>query len=255
MNRTIQLRYLDGDSFLHRMRSDAKILALVVCSMAIALNPGWAPLGVGWAFIALVFVLARLPVGLLAPPPRLLLAILGFSFFFSLLSGGDPAIGGLEVGGVLELAQLVTFGFLLIAFAAVIAWTTTLTDVGLGLTRLLRPLRFLGVPVDDLATVIVLAVRSLPIVRAELMVTIDARRTRPRRPEAKQGAKAALADAVDVGATVVVGAHRRARDMARAMVGRASATAPPPDPIGIHGRDVLAVGIAAAAAASVFVWF
>lgn len=226
MARVLQLRHLPGTSPLHRVRSDIKILSLMSCTTVVALNPGWGPLAAGWSLAVVLFLIARLPRRILAPPPRPLLLVLGFSFLFSLLSGGDPVVAGIEVGGVVELAQLVALGFLLIGLAALLTWTTSLTEIGLGLGRLLRPFRLLRLPVDELTTTIVLAVRALPLVRDELATSIDARRTRPTPAQQRNGFRAAVNEAFDVGATVVVGAHRRSHEMARAMVARNSSVAP-----------------------------
>jgi energy-coupling factor transport system permease protein len=254
MTRTIQLRHLERASVLHKMRPDAKTVAMLTITTAIAFNPGWPALGVGWVLAIVLFVASRLPRLILAPPPRVLLVVLSFSLMFSLLSGGDPSVGGIQVGGLIELAQFLALGFLLVALAALLVWTTSLTDIGLGLTRLLAPLRILRFPVDDLGTTIVLAIRSLPAVRSELTVTMDARRTRPQLPTKRRGFRAATADAVDIGATVVVGAHRRATEMARSMVARNSTTAPAAKAEPLALRDVVGVIAAAGWATAVFIW-
>lgn len=254
MSRTIQLRHLERSSPIHRARSDTKIIALLACTSAIAFNPGWAPIGAGWALWAIVFVMSRLPRGVLAPPPRFLLVVLAFSGLFSLLSGGDPVVAGIELGGLLEMAQLVALGFLLIAFAALLAWTTSLTEVGLGIGRLLRPLRLVRFPADELTTVVVLAVRSLPAVRAELTVTMDAHRSRPPAPDQKAGVKAGIGEIVWLGTTVVVGAYRRAGEMARSMQARNSVTAPVSEPPRFTMVDAMMVLIAAAWTVPIYIW-
>ena len=159
--RTIQFRYLERLSAIHDLRPDAKIVCLVSLSMGIALNLGWGVIGVGWLVLVAAFLLARLPRTMLAPPPRIFLMIVGFSFMFSLFSGGDPVVAGVELGGVLEFAQLLALGLLLVGFAALLTWTTSLTDIGLGLANLLRPLRLVRAPVDELTTVIVLVRHGL----------------------------------------------------------------------------------------------
>jgi energy-coupling factor transport system permease protein len=254
MTRTIALRHLERSSFVHGVRSDVKIVSLLACTSAIAFNPGWAPIGAGWVLATVVFLAGRLPVQVLAPPPRILLTILAFSGLFSLLSGGDPAVAGIQLGGLLELAQLVALGFLLIAFAALLAWTTSLTEIGLGLGRLLRPLRLVRFPHAELTTVIVLAVRAIPAVRAELTVTMDAHRSRPTAPDQRSGVRAGIGEIVGLGTTVVVGTHRRARDMARAMEARNSVTAPASNPPRLRLADGVVLASAALWTAAIYVW-
>ncbi|MEM7287588.1 MAG: energy-coupling factor transporter transmembrane protein EcfT [Actinomycetota bacterium] len=224
--RTIQFRHLERTSTLHRLRPDTKIVCLIAVSMGVALNLGWAAIAAGWTVLVGAFLLSRLPRTMLAPPPRLFLLIVGFSFMFSLFSGGDPVVGGIELGGVLEFAQLLALGLLLVGFAALLTWTTSLTDIGLGLANLLRPLRLVRAPVDELTTVIVLAVRSVPEIGSEVSAVTDAYRTRPDRTDRRGGVRGALGDMVDFSSTVVVAAHRRAGELGRAMVARGSTRAP-----------------------------
>ena len=252
--RTIQLRHLEVGSPVHRVRAEAKILAVAILSSAVAFAPGWPGLAVGWAAAVIVFGLARLPAAIVAPPHRVVLLPLGVAAALSLLSGGDPVVGGVELGGLIELAQFVTLGFLLVTLAALLAWTSSLTDVALGLGRLLGPLRLVRLPVDEVATAVVLAVRALPAVRAELATVVDARRTRPPAEDGSGRRASLAADAVDLGAAVVVGAHRRAHELGRSMVARGSVTAPIPEPTPFHARDaVLVLGAAVVAGVIVLI--
>lgn len=250
--RRLQLRHHDNDSIVHRLRPETKIGCLLAASTAVAFNPGWPVLGGGWLVAVLVFLLARLPFGVLAPPPPLFFYVTMFGGLFSLFSGGDPEVAGVALGGVLEFAQLVTVGLLLVTYAALLAWTTSLAEVGMGLSRMLRPLRHVGFPVEEVTTVLALAVRSLPLVAKEIQLAADARRTRPEEAVKVRGGAAPLVEAVDFGAMVVVGTQRRARELARAMVVRGSLVAPDPEHRPWRWADPLALVIAATGAVAVF---
>ena len=250
--RSLQLRHYHRPSVIHRRRADVKIVALVLIAVAVAFTPSWPVLGLGWLGFAAMFGLARLPFGILAPPPRLYFAVAGFGAVFALLSGGSPSVGGLELGGLLEWLQLLTLGLLLVALAALLAWTTPQADVGLGLARLVRPLGILRLPADELATTIVLATRAVPLIGDELRIAIDARRTRPPDATRRPGAGGAVSDAVDFGASVVVGAHRRSRELARSMVARGSVSAPPARLGRPSWGDAVALAVATAWCVAVF---
>ena len=163
--------------------------------------------------------------------------------------GGDPEVGGFGLGGIIDLARLISLGLTLVAYAALLAWTTTPAGVGLGIGRLLRPLGRLGLPADELATVVALTVRALPLIRDELMIAYDARRTRPE----PHGGQRPLRDLVDMGAVVVVGAHRRAGELSQALVARGSVSAPADDPLPLGVRDGVALGLVAVLTVTVFV--
>jgi energy-coupling factor transport system permease protein len=250
---SLQLRHVETSSPVHRLRADTKIACLVVFAMALAFNPVWEVIGIGWAAAAVIFVLARLPTAVLAPPPPLFFYVVFFGSVFSLLSGGDPDVAGVGLGGLVDFAQFVTLSVLLVVLAALLVWTTTVSEVGLGLGSLLRPLRLVRLPSDEIATVVALAVRSLPMIRDEIGVVADARRARPPQANGGKGIRAQLVEAVDFGATVVVGAHRRSREMARALVSRGSLTSPDvldrPHRLG----DVVAMIVTVAGAVWIFV--
>jgi energy-coupling factor transport system permease protein len=247
--RRLELRHVPGTSVIHRLRAEVKVLCLLGISMAVAFQPQWPVIGGAAAGLVVVFLLARLPSGVIAPPPPLFFMIIGFSGMFALLSGGDPEVGGFGLGGVIDLARLISLGLTLIAYAALLAWTTTPAGVGLGIGRLLRPLGRIGLPADELATVVALTVRSLPLIRDELMIAYDARRTRPE----PHGGQRPIRDLVDMGAVVVVGAHRRAGELSQALIARGSVTAPPDDPQPLALRDVVALATVAAITVTVFV--
>lgn len=247
-------------SLLHRLRAETKVVGVAGLSTTLAFYPDWVPLALGVAALAAAFVVGRIPLGVLAPPPRILLILLAISAFFSFDTGGDPVVGGVELGGLEGLARLVLLGFLVVLLASVLAWTTPLPDLGTALAGLLRPLRFVRVPVDELATVLALAVRAVPLVASELQVVLDARRTRPPPPRPTTGPRwrrarplQAFGDAADVGVAVVVNAHRRAAELADAMTARAADSAPPPPPGRLRGADWAALCCSAALIAAIIV--
>jgi energy-coupling factor transport system permease protein len=76
--------------------------------------------------------------------------------------------------GALLTAQLTEA----IALAMLLTFTTTPTGITRGVERLGRPLKFLRVPVEEMALVIQLAMRFAPIIEWELKGAIDAQRSR-----------------------------------------------------------------------------
>lgn len=252
---SLQLRHVERSSLVHNLRADTKIACLVIFAMALAFNPEWPVIGLGWGAAALVFLLARLPRAVVAPPPAIFFYVVLFGAAFSLLSGGDPELGGVGFGGVLDFAQFVTLSLLLIVLAALLAWTTSVSEVGLGIGALLKPLRVLGLPSDEITTAVALAVRSLPLIRDEISVVADARRARPVPPDTGSGLRAQLVEAVDFGATVVVGAHRRSREMAHALVARNSLTSPDVADRRHRPGDFIAIALSLAGAVCVFILY
>lgn len=246
MRRPLVFEVVPVASVVHRVRAEVKIVGLVALSLAVALAPGWAALAVGALSVLAIAIAARLPRSVVPSPPRWLAAPLLSAGTFSLLAGGDPTVGGVGVGGLVDLGRIFAVGLLLAAWALLVAWTTPLTDVAAGFVRLLRPLRRFG-PVADLATVLAITIRCVPLLGGELRTVLDARRTRPPTPASAR--RRVFADLTDVGAVVVVGAHRRAGELALAMAARGSTTAPVPERLPVTATDI----VAAAALATVAV--
>ncbi|MEE9416464.1 MAG: energy-coupling factor transporter transmembrane component T [Acidimicrobiales bacterium] len=235
------------DSPVRRLRAESKLVSMVAMSMALVFEPTWPMIGTAALLGAVVFRLAKLPIGILPRPPRILLyGVLGGMIGAS-LSGGDPAVLGLGLGGLLDYLRLILLGLVLIFWAGLLAWSTGLAELGAGLRRLINPLRRVGLPTDELGTVLALAVRALPLVADEVMVVADATMTRPTPPSKRKGPGVLLHGftlVVDGAVAVVIGTNRRSRDLARSMVSRGSTTAPRPTPLKVRTSDVLTVVIA-----------
>ncbi len=252
MRRRLQLRFVDGTSVLHRLRADTKIITIAALATAFVFRPDWPIVGLGWALVLALFVLSRLPTTVLAPPPPIFFWVMAFGGVLTLFSGGEPIVAGVELGGFIDFVRFLAVGLLVISLSARLAWTTRLSDVGLGLGRMMRPLRLVRLPADELATVVMLAARSIPMVRDELWVTVDARAVRPR-PPGKRSVAEGIRDAVDFGATVLVGAHRRSREMAKAMAARGSDRAPVPTDQAWRALDWITVTAAVGGAVAIVV--
>ena len=167
------------DSPVHRLAPETKVVAGVVISIGLVFNPLWSHVLVAAALVIAVFLLAKLPRSVL---PRIPL-IVKFALFGGALgafaSGEEPFVLGIGVGGLLDYARLIVVGIVMILWAGILSWTTGLTAVGFAIRRLLRPLRRVGLPVDEIGTVVALAVRSLPLVADEIDVVSESVNNRP----------------------------------------------------------------------------
>ena len=197
--------YISGDSPVHACDARVKIVLLIAYSVTIFCVRTWPRLGI----MALLFLAAALATGiplrrffsLLAP----VYVIAGFSivfnaFAFDVAQAGASAATGLGnvsagVFAQLEAVALVgTFGFvpagfargcfyagrivLLVAMSLVLTYTSTSTELTAAFTSFLRPLRRLRVSVDDIAMVLSIALRFIPVTAEELMRVRDAQWSR-----------------------------------------------------------------------------
>ncbi|MCX0269700.1 CbiQ family ECF transporter T component [Nocardia zapadnayensis] len=168
---TVLLRRVPVASPVHNLWAGTKMIAAFLISLLLMIMPSWPILGIMILFLIAIGLVARLPLGVL---PRLPL------LFWLLIALG--ALINVPVGGaaVLRYAQVVVFGLILVAASMLIAWTTPMSEIAPALATLGRPLRRLRVPVDELAVVVALTLRGLPLLLEEIRILRAARRLRPK---------------------------------------------------------------------------
>jgi energy-coupling factor transport system ATP-binding protein len=250
----VLLRRVEVDSPVHRLWAGAKLLAVVAVSVTVSEDPTWPVAGVLAAGLLTVALLARIPASAVPRLPRWIWVGWMVFAFLTLAAGGRPEVtlGG-ERLGVGSLGAYVLFTVVaveLLAAGALIGWTTALGDVGPAVVTLGRPLRWLRLPVEEWAVAIALCIRSLPLLVGELRVVVAVRRLRPRRP-GRPTLPQLAEDGLEVLATALAVAVRRAGEMGEAMTARggaAGATARVPGPRGADAAAVVVVAVVCAGA-------
>lgn len=243
------LRHVPGRSVVHRAGARTKIVALTVVLVAVAVRPGWGAAAVIWSLVAATFAVARLPLGVLPRPPRILLIALAASFGLAVLAGGDPVLeaGGarLPVGGLVVQLRFTAVSIGVFLCALLLGWTTPAADLPPAAGWLLAPLRRLRFPVDEVVAALTLAVRALPLVADELSTMVAVWRTRPR----PTGRRSAVVAALDLAATAATTSVRRASELGTAVTNRGPIR--PAPAMGSWTTADLGVGVVAGVAVAV----
>ena len=242
------LRYVPGAAPLHRAWAGTKILAIALLSIGLVFFTSWASAGLAAAATAGGFLAARLPAGVMPRVPRWIWLVLAFGAVLAFVASGKPYVelGGarLGLGGIDEWAEFTLIGVEILALAALLAWTTPLSDLAPALGRLLAPFRRLGLPVDDVVATMALGIRCLPLLVEEMRVLAAARRT--RRPEPLRGLKEIAEAAEELLFTALSSALRRARELAEAIEGRGGVAVTPPETHRLAAVDGWILGLSAA---------
>ena len=166
-------QYLEGDTLLHRLDPRVKIGAVMVLSILIfAATP--AAIVLVSLFLAAVGRTARLTLARTAAALRPVAIFMALIFLMHLLgTEGTPLISlsplplAITREG-LSQAAFVTWQFsALVIGAAVLTMTTLPSDLVSGIERLLRPLTRVGVPAQEIAVMMALAFRFVPILLEE----------------------------------------------------------------------------------------
>ena len=254
MSRDVILRPVPVESPVHRLRPESKAVALVASSITLGFHPEWWLIGTAVAATVVVFLLARLPRKVIPRPPKIMQYAIGFSAIIAAISGGEPVVSGIAVGALLDFARLMSIGLTLLFWAAILAWTTGLAELGGGLVRMVRPLRKIGVPAEELGTVLTLTVRTIPLIAQELKITLEAWSDRPQEQVKARFGMGPMVELVDVGATAVTNSYRRSTELAGAMIARGGVQAPlpVPEPWRIPDRLVIAATLTMCVASFIF---
>jgi energy-coupling factor transporter transmembrane protein EcfT len=215
-------RYVPRSSPVHRLWAGTKVVGLVGVGVAVSLRPTWwGELLVLGALMA-VMALARVPIGALPRFPRWFFIGVGITLISAVLAGGKPHIHigrtALAVGGLDQWGRFTLLVVVLIGSTALVGWTTRGADLTPALATLVSPARLVKVPVDEVATVVALAVRCMPLLVDELRVMAAARRV--RNPPTPQSLRQVAAEIHDILVTALVSAARRAQEMADAIEAR-----------------------------------
>jgi energy-coupling factor transport system permease protein len=252
------LRYVPATTPVHRLWAGTKAIGVLVVGIGVGINPTWPAEAVLGALLALTLGLARIPWGARPRLPAWLVWLwIGVGAALALIAGGKPYlhVAGTAVGlGSLNLwARFVVLALLILLSAAVLAWTTPMSELApafsrLGLPFTKGPLARLRVPVGEVAVILALSVRCVTLLSEELRLLVAARKVRGRP---RQRGWAAFEEAVDLLVATVVVATRRAGEMAEAMEARGGL----PARLSLGRRpgwgDALALTVVAAALAGI----
>jgi energy-coupling factor transport system permease protein len=167
-------RYVPAQSPLHHLDPRTKLLASVVLMAAVLSAPGFGALGTFCALLAAGIGLSRLPPALILRNLRPFMWLFVFTVALNaLLIPGTLLWAAPRLGLQVTREGLTTGAFFAARLAAVIATASlfTLTTAPLeltsGLERLLSPFRRVGLPAHELAMMITIALRFIPVLVEE----------------------------------------------------------------------------------------
>lgn len=223
----VLLRPVPGTSTIHELWAGTKLIAVFLISVLLTFFPTWTAIGAVAALVILTAWLAHIPRGAVPTIPIWMVALVIGGSLTVFFSGGPPFchIGGLTIGfhGVLAVARTTAVAAVLLGTGAMVSWTTNVSEIAPAVAVLGRPLKVFGIPVDERAATLALALRSFPMLSDEFRVLIAARRLRP--PQVREGRRGRrglrwIAEAVDMLTAAITAALRRASEMGDAITAR-----------------------------------
>lgn len=172
--------HIAGDSIVHRLDSRAKIAILAVYSVTLFFVSSWWGMALMAVLFAAAVLAARVPPSKVFGCGAVVYVLAAFAVVFNMIrfdgQGVVVSTGGLETGSLYAARILLLFWMSLL-----LCFTSASTDLTEGFARLLSPLRAAKVPVDDIALVLSLALRFIPLTSVEYLAVKQAQRSRCAR--------------------------------------------------------------------------
>lgn len=217
--------YIPGHSFLHRLDARVKLPCFFILMAAVI---GAASL---WGYVLVVAVIAVLILLSGLPLPAAVASvrrIYGFLLVIFLMNalffGGEDVLASwgivqLSRGGMEQGFRVVGNVVLILVLGNLLTMTTLPTQVTAALASLIKPLKFIGVPTEEVAMILSIAIQFIPTLMEETELIKMAQIARGARFESRKLPERA-ASFIPLVVPVFISAFRRAEELALAMEAR-----------------------------------
>ena len=217
-------QYYQTDSVVHRLDPRVKLIATIVFIISLfCVDNIWGYL-IAAVFLAGCIKLSNVPFKFMVRGMRAILFLLLITVAFNLfLTPGEPLVQIWKLtiskeGLALAVTMAIRLSFLIIG-SSVMTLTTTPNNLTDGMESLMKPLNKLKVPVHEIAMMMSIALRFIPILLEETDKIMKAQIARGADFESGNVIKKAKA-MVPLLVPLFISAFRRANDLAMAMEAR-----------------------------------
>lgn len=218
-------QYYPAKSMIHQLDPRVKLVATILYVISLFVAKGVLGYVLATLFLAMAIKLSKVPFGYMTKGLKAIVMILLFTVVFNLfLIDGDVELwrfGFLRItdkGLKTAIFMAIRLIYLIIG-SSVMTLTTTPNDLTDGLERLLGPLKRLHVPVHEIAMMMSIALRFIPILLEETDKIMKAQIARGADFETGNLIQKAKA-MVPLLVPLFISAFRRANDLAMAMEAR-----------------------------------
>lgn len=217
-------QYYPADSILHRLDPRVKFVSTLVYIVSLFVFSSWVGYGVAALFLAVLIGLSKVPFKFMVKGLKPIVILMLVTMFFNMIFTPGEAIFSLWIititrEGVQMAVKIGIRLIFLIIGASLMTLTTTPNQLTDGLERLLRPLNKIHVPVHDIAMMMSIALRFIPILLDETDKIMKAQTARGADFESG-GLIQKVKSMVPLLVPLFVSAFRRANDLAMAMEAR-----------------------------------
>lgn len=217
-------QYYQTDSIIHRLDPRVKLVATICFIVSLFLVKGFAGYIVAGAFLLSVIKLSKVPFKFIIRGMKAIIFLLLLAVIFNLfLTPGEPVVSFWKLTitweGIRTAAFMAIRLVMLIMGSSIMTLTTTPNNLTDGMEKLMGPLKIFKVPVHEVAMMMSIALRFIPILLEETDKIMKAQIARGADFESGNLIKKAKS-LVPLLVPLFISAFRRANDLAMAMEAR-----------------------------------
>ncbi|MDY3766915.1 MAG: energy-coupling factor transporter transmembrane component T [Lachnospiraceae bacterium] len=217
-------QYYPADSVIHRLDPRVKLVATIVYIISLFMFKSWSGYVLATLALLAVIRISKVPLRFMMKGLKSILVLLMITVIFNLfLTPGEPLIQIWKLTITKEGLSTAIFMFFrliyLIMGSSVLTLTTTPNNLTDGLEKGLSPLKKLHVPVHEIAMMMSIALRFIPILLEETDKIMKAQMARGADFESG-GLIQKTKSLIPLLVPLFISAFRRANDLAMAMEAR-----------------------------------
>lgn len=217
-------QYYQADSPIHKMDPRVKLVGTIVYIVTLFLYRNLTIYLIALLFLTAVVKLSKVPLSFIVRGLKAIMILLLITALFNLfLTQGDPIFTvwklSLTWEGVFNAFYLCVRLIMLIVGSSLMTLTTTPNQLTDGLESLLGPLKKIRVPVHEIAMMMSIALRFIPILMEETDKIMKAQMARGAEFDSGNPVKKIKA-LIPLLVPLFISAFRRANDLAMAMEAR-----------------------------------
>ncbi len=217
-------QYYQTDSSIHRLDPRVKITATLLFIVSLFVVDNFIGYLVAAAFLVMVIRMSKVPVKFIFKGMKAIYMLLLITMIFNLfLTPGTPIISFWKIKITIEGVKIALMMGIRLVFlitgSSIMTLTTTPNQLTDGLEKLMNPLKKVHVPVHEIAMMMSIALRFIPILLEETDKIMKAQIARGADFESGSLIKRAKS-LIPLLVPLFISAFRRANDLAMAMEAR-----------------------------------
>jgi energy-coupling factor transport system permease protein len=217
-------QYYEEKSKIHSLDPRVKLFATVAYMAALFIANNIIGYVIAGIFLAVIIKMSKVPLKYILKGLKTIVILILFSVFFSVIfTEGDVIVDlgifDITIQGIIKGVQLTARLCMLIMGTSLLTYTTTPTDIADGLEKACSPLKVIRIPVHDIAMMISIAFRFIPVLVEETDKIMKAQMARGADFENGNIIKKSKA-MVPLIVPLIISSIKRALDLATAMEAR-----------------------------------